>query len=110
MARMDHVSESPATAFLRANGVAFTEYPYEYLEHGDARHTAIAGPRRLHGSEDTVMENGKARPLIGLVHGNGEFSTKNPASLSTVHPASSKTRVCPSFWAFRYTLNFGLFH
>ena len=40
MARKEHVSETPATAFLKAHGVAFTEHPYEYLEHGGAQHSA----------------------------------------------------------------------
>ena len=40
MAKKDRVSETPATALLRAQGVAFTEHPYEYLEHGGAQHSA----------------------------------------------------------------------
>ena len=35
-----HVSETPATQLLKANKVAFTEHPYEYLEHGGAQHSA----------------------------------------------------------------------
>ncbi|MGH8820968.1 MAG: Cys-tRNA(Pro) deacylase, partial [Rhodoferax sp.] len=40
MGKKDHVSETPATAMLRANQVVFTEHPYEYLEHGGALHSA----------------------------------------------------------------------
>jgi prolyl-tRNA editing enzyme YbaK/EbsC (Cys-tRNA(Pro) deacylase) len=40
MAKKGHVSETPATALLRAAGVEFTEHPYEYLEHGGAQHSA----------------------------------------------------------------------
>ena len=40
MAKKIHVSETPATALLRQHGVAFTEHPYEYLEHGGALHSA----------------------------------------------------------------------
>ena len=29
-----HVSETPATAFLKKQGVAYTEHMYEYEEHG----------------------------------------------------------------------------
>ena len=36
MAKKQHVSETPATQLLRANKIAFTEHPYEYLEHGGA--------------------------------------------------------------------------
>ena len=35
-----HVSETPATQLLKANQVAFTEHPYDYLEHGGAQHSA----------------------------------------------------------------------
>ena len=35
MARKDrHVSGTPATQWLRAHGVAFTEHPYDYVAHG----------------------------------------------------------------------------
>ena len=37
MSRKDHVSETPATAFLKRHGVAFTEHVYEYEEHGGTR-------------------------------------------------------------------------
>ena len=40
MSKRGHVSETPATALLRAQAVAFTEHPYEYLEHGGAEHSA----------------------------------------------------------------------
>ena len=36
MAKKDHISETPATQLLKANKVPFTEYAYEYLEHGGA--------------------------------------------------------------------------
>jgi hypothetical protein len=36
-AKTAHVSETPATAVLRQHGVAFTEHPYDYVEHGGAR-------------------------------------------------------------------------
>ena len=39
-AKVTHVSETPATALLRAQGVAFTEHPYDYIEHGGATHSA----------------------------------------------------------------------
>ena len=40
MAKKEHVSETQATQLLKANKVAFTEHPYEYLEHGGAMHSA----------------------------------------------------------------------
>ena len=80
MARKDHVSETPATAFLKANGVAFSEHPYEYLEHGGAQHSAeVLGFDPFMVVKTLVMEDEKARPLIVLMHGNRKVSTKNLA-------------------------------
>jgi Cys-tRNA(Pro) deacylase len=80
MARKDHVSETPATAFLKANGVAFTEHPYEYLEHGGAQHSAqVLGFDPFTVVKTLVMEDEKARPLIVLMHGNRKVSTKSLA-------------------------------
>jgi Cys-tRNA(Pro) deacylase len=80
MARKEHVSETPATALLKANGVAFTEHPYEYLEHGGAQHSAeVLGFDPFMVVKTLVMEDEKARPLIVLMHGNRTVSTKNLA-------------------------------
>ena len=80
MARKDHVSETPATAMLKANGVAFTEHPYEYLEHGGATHSAeVLGFDPFTVVKTLVMEDEKARPLIVLMHGNRRVSTRNLA-------------------------------
>ncbi|HEX7890817.1 MAG TPA: aminoacyl-tRNA deacylase [Ramlibacter sp.] len=80
MARKDHVSETPATAWLKANGVAFTEHPYEYLEHGGAQHSAqVLGFDPFTVVKTLVMEDDKARPLVVLMHGNRTVSTKNLA-------------------------------
>jgi Cys-tRNA(Pro) deacylase len=80
MAKKDHVSETPATAFLKAHGVAFTEHPYEYLEHGGAQHSAqVLGFDPFTVVKTLVMEDEKARPLLVLMHGNRKVSTKNLA-------------------------------
>ena len=80
MARKDHVSETRATAFLKANGVAFSEHPYEYLEHGGARHSArVLGFDPFTVVKTLVMEDDKARPLLVLMHGNRKVSTRNLA-------------------------------
>jgi Cys-tRNA(Pro) deacylase len=80
MARKEHISETPATAFLKANEVAFTEHPYEYLEHGGAQHSAqVLGFDPFTGVKTLVMEDEKARPLVVLMHGNRKVSTKNLA-------------------------------
>jgi Cys-tRNA(Pro) deacylase len=80
MARKDHVSETPATALLKANGVAFTEHAYDYLEHGGARHSAqVLGVDPFTVVKTLVMQDEKARPLIVLMHGNRKVSTRKLA-------------------------------
>ena len=80
MAKKAHVSETPATAFLKAHGVPFTEHPYEYVEHGGAQHSAqVLGLDPFTVVKTLVMEDEKARPLLVLMHGNRTVSTKNLA-------------------------------
>ncbi len=80
MAKKDHVSETPATALLRQHKVAFTEHPYEYLEHGGAQHSAaVLGLDPYTVVKTLVMEDDKAKPLLVLMHGNRTVSTKNLA-------------------------------
>jgi Cys-tRNA(Pro) deacylase len=80
MAKRDHVSETPATAFLKANKVAFTEHPYEYLEHGGAQHSAqVLGFDPFTVVKTLIMEDERARPLVVLMHGNRKVSTRNLA-------------------------------
>ncbi|MCZ7563068.1 MAG: Cys-tRNA(Pro) deacylase [Burkholderiales bacterium] len=80
MSRSQHVSETPATAFLRRHGVAFSEHAYEYLEHGGARLSAQALGVDVHAVVKTlVMEDEAKRPLLVLMHGDREVSTKNLA-------------------------------
>ncbi len=80
MAKANHVSETPATALLRARGIAFTEHPYEYLEHGGAEHSAeVLGFDPFTVVKTLVMQDQDAKPLIVLMHGNRKVSTKNLA-------------------------------
>ena len=80
MAKKDHVSETPATALLKANRVAFTEHPYEYLEHGGAQHSAeVLGWDPFAVVKTLVMQDQDAKPLLVLMHGNRKVSTKNLA-------------------------------
>ncbi|MBE7418936.1 MAG: aminoacyl-tRNA deacylase [Ideonella sp.] len=81
MARKDkHVSATPATEWLRARGIAFTEHVYDYVEHGGTAESA----RQLGVDEHAViktlvMQDDKAEPLIVLMHGDASVSTKNLA-------------------------------
>jgi len=81
MARKDkHVSETPATQVLRGAGVAFTEHVYDYVDHGGTGESS----RQLGVSEHEVvktlvMQDDRAQPLIVLMHGDCQVSTKNLA-------------------------------
>ena len=80
MAKKTHVSETPATALLKAQGVAFAEHPYDYLEHGGAQHSAaVLGWPPHHVVKTLVMQDEAAKPLIVLMHGDCSVSTKNLA-------------------------------
>ena len=87
-----HISETPATQLLRRAGVAFTEHPYEYVERGGTSESA----RQLGVDEHAViktlvMQDEKARPLVVLMHGDKQVSTKNLAraiGVKSVEPCS----------------------
>ncbi len=80
MAKKDHVSETPATQFLKANQVVFTEHPYDYLEHGGALHSAeVLGFDPFVVVKTLIMQDQDAKPLVVLMHGNRKVSTKNLA-------------------------------
>ena len=80
MARKEHVSETPATGLLKANKVAFTEHPYDYLEHGGAQHSAeVLGVDPFTVVKTLIMQDQDAKPLVVLMHGNRKVSTKNLA-------------------------------
>ncbi len=78
MAKRDrHVSETPATTWLRAQGVLFTEHPYDYVEHGGARESSQQLGVPLHAVVKTlVMQDEHGRPLVVLMHGDCQVSTK----------------------------------
>jgi Cys-tRNA(Pro) deacylase len=80
MSKTKHVSETPATQFLKQKKVAFTEHIYEYVEHGGTGESARQLGVHEHAVVKTlVMEDEKARPLIVLMHGDRTVSTKNLA-------------------------------
>jgi Cys-tRNA(Pro) deacylase len=75
-----HVSETPATHYLRRAGIAFSEHAYDYLEHGGTAESARQLGVDEHAVVKTlVMQNEKGDPLIVLMHGDKQVSTKNLA-------------------------------
>ncbi len=95
MNKKDHVSETPATAFLKKHGVAFTEHVYAYEEHGG---TAVSA-RELGVPEHEVvktlvMEDEARRAFMVLMHGDRKVSTKNLArqiGAKKVEPCTPET-------------------
>jgi Cys-tRNA(Pro) deacylase len=80
MSKSRHVSETPATQFLRRHGVAFGEHPYDYVEHGGTAESARQlGVDEHQVVKTLVMEDEYAKPLIVLMHGDRTVSTKNLA-------------------------------
>ena len=80
MSKSKHVSETPATQFLKAHGVAFTEHTYDYVEHGGTTESSRQlGVDEHHVVKTLVMEDEHAKPLIVLMHGDKQVSTKNLA-------------------------------
>ena len=75
-----HVSETPATQRLRERGVAFTEHVYDYVEHGGtAESSRQLGVPEHEVVKTLVMQDERARPLIVLMHGDRQVSTKSLA-------------------------------
>jgi Cys-tRNA(Pro) deacylase len=77
---MPSVPATPAIHFLRKHGVAFGEHPYRYEEHGGTR----VSSRELGVDEHAViktlvMQDEAKRPLLVLMHGDREVSTKQLA-------------------------------
>ena len=71
---------TPAIRVLRRAGVPFTEHLYRYEEHGGTRVSARALGVDEHAVVKTlVMEDDSRAPLIVLMHGDLEVSTKQLA-------------------------------
>lgn len=113
MARKErHVSETPATAWLREHGIAFTEHPYDYVEHGGTAESARQLCVDEHAVVKTlVMQDERAEPLIVLMHGDRQVSTKNLAraiGAKSVEPCKPEVAQRHSGYQVGGTSPFGL--
>lgn len=71
---------TPATALLKARGIAFSEHLYEYVEHGGTEVPAKSLGVPEHQIVKTlVMEDEGRKPLVVLMHGDCKVSTKELA-------------------------------
>ena len=78
----EKIHATPAIRMLRERGVHFAPRPYRYIDHGGAR----VASRELHIEEHRavktlVMEDEGCSPLIILMHGDRQVSTKALARL-----------------------------
>ena len=95
MSKPRELARLPVTAAiraLRAHGVAWTDHPYDYEERGG---TAVSA-RELGVDEHAciktlVMEDDSRKPLVVLMHGDREVSTKNLARALGVKAVSPCT-------------------
>jgi len=85
---------TPAVRLLRERRIAFEPHLYDYKERGGTAHSAVELQVPEHAVIKTlVMENDKREPLIVLMHGDLEVSTKTLArtlgvrSISVCDPA-----------------------
>jgi len=83
---------TPAVRWLREKKIEFVPRVYDYVEHGGTRHSAESLGVSEHAVVKTlVMETDRRKPLIVLMHGDREVSTKNLArrlEVKSVQPCS----------------------
>ncbi len=77
---MGKAPSTPATRLLRERGVAYSEHLYRYEEHGGTRVSARELGVDEHAVVKTlVMEDDEGAPLVVLMHGDLEVSTRGLA-------------------------------
>ena len=90
---MDHPI-TPAIRFLREKSVEFGPHLYEYVEKGGTAESARQLGVDEHAIVKTlVFETNERKPLIVLMHGDRQVSTKNLArhlGVKSVEPATPK--------------------
>lgn len=92
MTKSQHQSLTPATQWLKAHKIPFEERSYEYVEHGGTALAASSCGLDHHQVIKTlIMEDEHAKPLVILMHGDAEVSTKNLArQIGVKHVAPCK--------------------
>ncbi len=100
MSKAASTGQTPATQWLREHGVPYTEHAYEYLEHGGAEHSArVLQLDPFSVVKTLVMQDQDGAPLIVLMHGNRQVSTKNLAR----QIGAKKIEPCPPEVAQRHS-------
>jgi Cys-tRNA(Pro) deacylase len=75
-----HVSETPATRFLRNRGVPFSEHVYDYVEHGGTAESARQlGVPEHEVIKTLVMQADRGEVFVVLMHGDRTVATRELA-------------------------------
>jgi Cys-tRNA(Pro) deacylase len=83
---------TPAVRFLREKKVEFIPHLYDYVERGGTRESAKQLGVDEHAVVKTlVFETSEKKPLIVLMHGDREVSTKNLARFLNVKAVAPAT-------------------
>ena len=110
MAKQDY-PVTTAVRFLREKNIPFTPHLYTYEEHGGTAASAAALNVDEHGVVKTlVMQTDERRPLIVLMHGDREVSTKQLArsiGAKSVSPCDANTAERHTGYLFGGTSPFG---
>ncbi|HPW69146.1 MAG: aminoacyl-tRNA deacylase [Deltaproteobacteria bacterium] len=78
--RKDEYPVTQAVRFLRAKGIGFVPHRYPYVEHGGTRQAALTLSIPEHRVIKTLlMDIDEKQPVIVLMHGDREVSTKTLA-------------------------------
>lgn len=105
---------TPAIRFLRAAKVSYTEHLYRYEDRGGTEVAARELGIPEHATIKTlIMEDEKKKPLIILMHGDLEVSTKELARLlgvKTIQPCTPETANKHSGYLVGGTSPFGTRH
>jgi Cys-tRNA(Pro) deacylase len=103
---------TPAVRYLRERGVGFTPHVYDYIEKGGTRESA----RQLGVDEHSVIktlvfETNERKPLMVLMHGDMQVSTKNLArhiGAKSIEPATPERATKWTGYMFGGTSPFGI--
>lgn len=107
----EKIPTTPAVRFLQQEGIAFAPHLYTYVEKGGTANAA----RQLEVDEHAVvktliMEDDAKNPLVILMHGDRQVSTREMArtlGVKTVSPSSPEAATKHTGYTFGGTSPFG---
>lgn len=89
MARAQNLPSTPALRMLRERGVPHVAHTYAYVERGGTAASAAALGWDEHAIVKTlIFEDGERRPLVVLMHGDCEVSTRRLAAAAGAKTAA----------------------